>query len=602
MVAPGAPTRLPPPPIPPTEVIPQSPLQSPTQLVNAVQDIMSRVLTANSEREMHRRLVWEQEQEAKYAQRQADLERQLTAMQHEMSMMKSIFQSMTQPLSPSFPNALERITTPLPGSSDRRDEMPPPPADTHAMLRSPLTPISQAAYFSPPPPAFVQGSSSRPMAEPFSPPRSTSHLSPQFLPTPGTPATSHATPSSQPSPSNSSMRPPSVVSPRLAQRVAQQSLDQATTLPSPIQTPVVTPAHPPTPTGRRKRRTPALSLGPQADSDGDASDAESDTEQHAKRRKNGHDMRRLTIHAALKAHLFNWMATNQKDPLPDAHLEGAPWEPDRPVRLVWGRTARQSAHNGAVRKRIIEDLVARGPTLYPDVPPDDFNTKRLEEVFKQTLKTLNAKWRSQNDPSLAVYQQAKESEKARKSRRRERKKAKLKRRAERRKQLDAFEHGAFDPALALECMSSEESGDEGGGALGGDGPPLRIYQLAWRSARLVHFYAILDEDAPEEPVEVNGVLIPKPRRAPVRRDRTAAPPKEPFALPPKGVARWMVNGRWAASLRGTQSEAGLAGCIVDLPDCDLSVLHVLGEELDGELETHPSYVPFTFAHTFAPPA
>lgn len=178
----------------------------------------------------------------------------------------------------------------LPQPTARVEEVPPSPEDPHSMLRSPLTPVSQAAYFSPPHHTFVEESPSRPMAMPFSPP-GTSYLSPQFMPTPGTPASSHttATLSSRSSPAYLTMQPPAGVSPRLGQRVAQQ----LTALPSPMPTPVVTPAQPVASSSRRKRHTPPLSRN--QDDDSDSSDTESDAEHNSKRRRNGHDLRCFNI-------------------------------------------------------------------------------------------------------------------------------------------------------------------------------------------------------------------------------------------------------------------------------------------------------------------
>lgn len=600
MVVPSPSARPPPPPPPPAQAVAQASPQTPSLAVNMIQEIIMTAFKTNSEREWQRRAAWEREQEAKFAQRQADLEKQLEEMKQEMSMMKAFIANMSQMRLPAPPNGtLEQTET-----AGHPTQMSLPPGDTHTMLRSPLTPASQAVYLSPPLPSFVEGSSSRPMTMPFSPSSSSSNLSPQFLPTPGTPATSHATAALQPSPSHAHPRPQPAVSPRLAHRVAQQSHDQMSALPSPIQTPVVTPAQAGPSSGRRKRRTPAPPHNP--DSDDDDSDGESDGEQYPKRRKNGHDTRPLTIHAAVRAHIYRSMGVLPKDPLPDAHLEGAPLGPEDPVRFVWQKTVRQSPHNARMRKRILTDIKAQRLALYPEVDIEHFEQDKLEAVFDQAFKTLKGKWKAQNDGNVAVYQRHREEIKAQKSRQRERKKAKLKRRAERRKKFDVFAHKTFDPALGLECMSSEESGDED--TAGPEGPSLRIRGLAWRSMRLLHFYAVLDEEAPEEFINVGGMVIPKPRRVPARRGREAGPPKDPLLLPPKGVARWMVSRRWINNLRHSHPDVSdnLKDCIVDAADFDWDAFHVLGEESEEEFEPHPSYIPpanmgFSFMHTFGPP-
>ncbi|EKM59156.1 uncharacterized protein PHACADRAFT_157429 [Phanerochaete carnosa HHB-10118-sp] len=184
MVAPG-PSSRPSQPLP-TQAIAQVLSPAHVQGVNMMQEIILKVLAPSQERELHRRLAWEQEQEARTAQRQADLEKQLMEMRQEMSMMRAYIASMSQQQPPpQWHVAVDQPAVPLLESTARVEEMPPPSGDPHSMLQSPLTPASQTVYISPPLPAFVQGSSSRPMAMPFSPP-STSRHSPRFLPTPDT--------------------------------------------------------------------------------------------------------------------------------------------------------------------------------------------------------------------------------------------------------------------------------------------------------------------------------------------------------------------------------------------------------------------------------
>ena len=73
-----------------------------------------------------------------------------------------------------------------------------------------------------------------------------------------------------------------------------------------------------------------------------------------------------------------------------------------------------------------------------------------------------------------------------------------------------------------------------------DGTTLQVFRtrgLAWRSARLRRFYAVLDEQD-----RVDKGL--KPKRGVGRRIRREGPPKDGILLPPHGVARWMVSQAW----------------------------------------------------------
>lgn len=112
-----------------------------------------------------------------------------------------------------------------------------------------------------------------------------------------------------------------------------------------------------------------------------------------------------------------------KDPLPEPHEEGIELDPASPIRFVWSKTVKQSTHNAAMKRRIIEDIIDKRPTMYKYVPIADFDKKKLESTFDQAFKTLKEKWKTQTNTNVAVYQRFREDTKAMKSRRRERKKA-----------------------------------------------------------------------------------------------------------------------------------------------------------------------------------
>lgn len=177
----------------------------------------------------------------------------------------------------------------LPEPSAYIEEVPASTNDALTTYGAPMTPGSHATYDTSSLPMFVEGSSSRPISVPPSP-SLPSHLSPQSLPTPGTPGVSHRTASTAPTSSTvqSAQSWTTSGSSHIHPDAAARPPSRLTALPSPAQTPVVTAAQPPA--NRRKRRTPP----PRVDSDED-SDVDSDFEFRSKRRRNGHDTRCLTI-------------------------------------------------------------------------------------------------------------------------------------------------------------------------------------------------------------------------------------------------------------------------------------------------------------------
>lgn len=115
------------------------------------------------------------------------------------------------------------------------------------------------------------------------------------------------------------------------------------------------------------------------------------------------------------------MGIGYKDPLPEGHIEGADLPDDQPVRFVWGKTARQSPHNMAMKNRILNDLRAN-KHFYHQVPPEDYTDLTMDNSFDQTFKTLRSKFKIQNDEAAAAQNKAREEMKVIRSRRRERKK------------------------------------------------------------------------------------------------------------------------------------------------------------------------------------
>ena len=114
---------------------------------------------------------------------------------------------------------------------------------------------------------------------------------------------------------------------------------------------------------------------------------------------------------------------------------------------------------------------------------------------------------------------------------------KLNNRSEARNRLPAFEHVMFDGALQADCMSSEESDYESDPNSSQPTSILRTHGYAWRSARLLRFYSILDD---EEMAESST----KPKRGSGKKERRIGSVKDEFILPPQGIATWMVSKRW----------------------------------------------------------
>ncbi|KAJ7180260.1 hypothetical protein C8R43DRAFT_395004 [Mycena crocata] len=478
--------------------------------VNAVQELVALVASTKQAQEIERtrRLAWEQEQEAKYIQRQAEMERQLLDMRNEISHLRSLINTNRSPL-----------FTPHNGSPAMAHLSHPQPA-------SPISPVSQPSSYSQ---QFVQGSSC------LHPPQSISTLNYALQ----EPTTYQVTPS----PSRHDSETPSTAPSR----------------------------------SHRKRRRSAMSSD---DESGSASD--SSCSRPAQRRTDHRDKRILTIQRAIRAHILLSMDLANDKELPDSHTEGEPLEPPNPVRFVWDKTTKQSAHNGRMKVRFMDDFRAQR-RLYKHVPDKDFSKKIVDGAFEQSFTTFRQKFKTQRDSLAASKLKLREEAKARKSRHMSRRKT-LSNRADARIKLNNFEHITFDGAMQIECMSSEESdfgADTDLSSPRGSGP-LQTRGYAWRSNRLLRFYAVLDA---EDAADANC----RPKRGTGRRERFIGPHKEGFHLPPKGIASWMVSRRWVFAAQAEHSDVldALKMLVFNPPGFDWTRFLELGAETDeSEDERH----------------
>ncbi|KAI9001122.1 hypothetical protein BD414DRAFT_473648 [Trametes punicea] len=527
-------------------------IQQPPRHVNPILELYRVVATAReaAAAERKRRIAWEREQEAKSMQRQTELERQILDMREEINMLKAYIS-----MHPHIPDpaGIQAQSTLTPIASIAHIE--PASPSTEPSPQTPLSPISPIPHHqSVPQPQFVEGSASRPLvqhSEALTHSPSLSVLSPpaSTLPSPHFAPASTATPAISPD-SSDHLAPPTPQS----------------TAPS---------------TALRKRPRYVLEDDSdyQSESEGEAGGPNSD---HVRERRNGHDRRCLTIHHAMRIHVRKMMKLKPDDDLPESHFEGAPLLADQPVRFVWNKTTKQSAHNAAMKRRIVNDIKANR-NKYRHVPEKEFNKKALEAVFDQVFTTLRQKYKVQEDTTAATRLQRKESRKALKARRLQRKKTKLSNRVDARKKLDAFAQPIFETALHQDCMSSEESDGE----YVENGEKVQIFRTrgpSWRSARLLRYFAILDE---QDRIEKSM----KPKRGLGRRIRREGPPKDGLFLPPKGVAPWMVNRRWLQETEAMRPDlvGTLRELIVDVPEQESEIARVmLGiEENEDEASQGP---------------
>ncbi|RDB22541.1 hypothetical protein Hypma_010034 [Hypsizygus marmoreus] len=533
----------PPPPPPQTIATTTTVTRQPSSAnVQAVQELLRIVAATRESQEIERkrRLAWEQEQEAKYTQRQAELERLVFEMRQEISTLRSNANAKPSAAATGLITPQHHLSPPL------AVQRPPQPA-------SPISPVFQVASSSY---AFVQGSSNQPLPghQPY-------HDDFQMPPQPEITSDEPPIPAITPSPS------PQLTFVQPSQLHHEVSVS---------------------PVNRRKRQTPELS----SDEEGNSSDSSSSNNGPPLKRVNHHDKRCLTIHHALREHMLRVMQLEHDKELPDSHAEGVPIGPNDPVRFVWDKTTKQSVHNARMKARVIADIKANR-RLYKHVPDKDFGKKILDAAFDASFVTFRQKFKAQRDEALALHHKKREEAKAQKARHMSRKKIKLSNRADSRLKVDAFQHVTFDGALQLECMSSEESDQEGPRSSG----MLRTRGYLWRSTRLKRFYSVLDN---EEKVDKSS----KPKRGSGKRERCTGPPKEGFHLPPQGVATWMISRQWinATQLQYPDLPDALSKLVLDPPGFDWDQFDALGEESDvsgDELQTIDGQHPYLHSHHHA---
>ncbi|KAH9853603.1 hypothetical protein C2E23DRAFT_884762 [Lenzites betulinus] len=557
------------PPEPQTQVVTARPVaQQPPRNGNPVIDIFRVVATAREAAgvERQRRIAWEREQEAKAAQRQLEMEQQILNMRQELTLLKSYVG-----LHPNVPNS------PMPHPPMSMDTIP---TTAHIEAASPtngssppipLSPVSPIPYHPEVQhPMFIEGSSSRPIPS-HSP--ALSALSPP--------------PSSTPSPRFSSAgTTPGISFSELTESLAP-STPQSTS-------PSFTPAPPspvPRPNARKRPRHVTEDASEPSESESEDISDEPSTAR-TRERRDRHKRHCVTIHHAMRIHIRKMMKIKHGEELPESHFEGPPPSADEPLRFVWGKTPRQSAHNAAMKKLVVSDLKANRDA-YKHVADKEFTKKNLDSVFDQVFTTLRQNFKAQCDTTTATRLQRREGHKALKARRLQRKKTKLSNRAEARKKLDPFAQPVFETALHQDCISSEESDGEyvEGGEGGEKVQAFRTRGPSWRSARLLRYYAILDNHD-----RIEKSLKPKRGGLRVRRE---GPPKDGLFLPPKGVARWMVSRRWLQDTEAARPDLveTLRERIVDTEDQENEVTRVLlgAEDSEDEAIQGPP-VPDVYAH------
>ncbi|KAG7449061.1 uncharacterized protein BT62DRAFT_963894 [Guyanagaster necrorhizus] len=413
-------------PLPPTR-------QTQPSTGHAVHELL-RIVSATSqtqEIERKRRIAWEQEQEAKYAQRQAEMERQLFELRQELVTLRT-----------AVPGNTQQNTGASPSLSSARNA----PFLQQAQSSSLISPVPQppGVHY----PTFIQGSSSQPII----------NYSQQYA----------AAPDQQ------------------QQHLLPDESPMGAMTPSPSPHPIVpTQRSRNTASKTRKKRRASSSSSEESDS-GSNSDSSVLMRDRKKKRRNHHDKRCITIHHAMRTHILLLMDVLNANDLPDSHTEGQSLKDTDPVRFVWDKTAKQSVHNARMKARIIANI-KENRRRYKDLPDGEFSKKNLDSAFDQCFTTFRQKFKAQRDDREADRAKAREDRKAHKARHVSRRKIKLTNRADARLRIEAFEHIAFDGTFQLECMSSDDSDSEDDGLLCSRGYP-------WRSKRLIRFYEILDKE------------------------------------------------------------------------------------------------------------
>lgn len=251
-----------------------APRRHPRNAPPVVQQLLHRVVATAREvasAESRRRSAWEREQEARNMQIQAEMQRRIVDMEHELSMLRACI-GVNAPLAsvplPGFQDPTQQLVDTL--YSSARIESASPAAFSSPPSPSPVSPVSPApvrAAVQQPMPMFVEGSSSRPIVT-----REASFH--------------HSVPVAPRGPSSSMQDLPGGSSP-LYLPTPQSSRAS----PSPV------PSTPAPETNTRKRHREVVE---------DDSDYDSDTEEESDtpptdrplKRKHGHDDRCLTIHVS----------------------------------------------------------------------------------------------------------------------------------------------------------------------------------------------------------------------------------------------------------------------------------------------------------------
>ncbi|KAG2156200.1 hypothetical protein DEU56DRAFT_766006 [Suillus clintonianus] len=473
----------------------------------------------SQEIEQKRRLAWEQEQEAKYTLRQAEMERRMLEMQQELGALKAKIAFGTpkaQAASPSVQTPSEQHQTPITS-----------PVLSHSSTTAGKHTSPDPGQ--PTPPSVFRHTSASSDAEPPA----------------GTPSVDDIA-----SPAHAS--PPLLSRPARFINVDPSSSRQGG------------------PSNPRKRPTLGSTSG---EDDSDAS--EYSLVERPIKRKNHHDTRCLTIQHAMRSHLLRVMQLEDDKHLPDGHNEGIVLGPSDPVRFVWDKTPKQSVHNGRMKERVLHDLRAHRH-LYKHVPDKDFNKKSLESVFDQAFVTFRQKFRAQRDTSVAINQKQREDVKAMRSRRLSRKKTKLSNRSDARNKIEAFEHVVFDGALQVECMSSEESETEEDPIIGSR-MTLRVRGFPWRSNRLLRFFDILDDfDKADNSQKPRRGVGRRERFHGLPKEGVILPPK---GVATWMISKRWISVMQASHLEVLSS---LKDVVMDSVGFDWSQFHALGEESEDE--------------------
>ncbi|KAJ2916450.1 hypothetical protein MD484_g3981, partial [Candolleomyces efflorescens] len=470
-----------------------------------------------TEAELRRRIAWEQA----FVSQQAEYNQKMLQMQQEIHRLNAALVECRQ----------ELTTRPSPAPSYYHSSSSAEPISRPHHPVTPLSPISRETTFAQ---DQNENFSSLPAEFPF----------PFVRPDRPAPATRVTPPASSP-----------------------ESSEQTTSSVSPETSP-----SPPVIRMKNKRRGRSLTPSTSRDSEDSCESSGSRISRPPRKRLNHHDKRCLTIQHALRAHFWRMLRIQTDDRLPDSHVEGEPLEPFQPVRFVWDKTTKQSVHNARMKIRILNDI-KENRQLYKHVPSKDFGKKILDAAFEQCFTTFRQKYRAQTDVAVALQTKKREEAKARKARHVSRRKMKLSNRAESRLKLPEFENVVFDPALQMECMSSEESDFEDGIR---STDTLRTRGYAWRSKRLLHFYYVLDQEDMSDKSS-------RPKRGVGKRGRIQGPPKDLDLLPPKGVSTWMISRRWLRATR--RRHPGVLDTLEELVDDSVQFewgrFHVLGEETEG---------------------